>query len=85
MISEIEIETEQSPQKIKKKTQEEIMWFLVMLTFYDTDRKTVKERSKSRVCIYKFQRTRKCNKFSHAYYYLFGNKGAGIFTRGSRL
>ena len=27
------------------------MWFLVMLTFYDTDRKTVKERSRSRVCI----------------------------------
>ena len=27
------------------------MWFLVMLTFYDTDRKTVEERSRSRECI----------------------------------
>ena len=41
MISEIEIETEKSP-----KNQEKDTWsnhvFPVMLTFYDTDRKTVK-------------------------------------------
>ena len=33
--------------------------------------------------MYKFQRKRKCNKFSHAYYYLSGNKGAGPFTIGA--
>ena len=49
MISEIEIETEKSP-KIKKKTQEAVMWFLLCFNS-DTDRKTVKERSRSRVCI----------------------------------
>ena len=42
MASEIEIETEKS-QKLKKKTQ-----VPVMLTFYDSDLKTVKERSMSK-------------------------------------
>ena len=46
MASEIEIETEKS-QKLKKQTQEVIMWFPAMLTFYDSDLKTMKERSRS--------------------------------------
>ena len=50
MISEIEIETEKSPEKSKKDTGSNHV-VPVMLTFYDTGRKTVKERSRSRVCI----------------------------------
>ena len=57
-----------------------------MLMFYDTDLKTVKERSQSRLqSVHKFQRKRKYNEFSQLYYYLFGNKGAGPITRGSRF
>ena len=50
MASEIEIETEKS-QKTKGKDTGSNHGVPVMLTFYDTDRKTVKERSRSRVCI----------------------------------
>ena len=58
----------------------------VMLTFYDSDLKTVKERSRSRLqSVYKFQRKRKYNEFSQLYYDLFGNKGGDPVTRGSRL
>ena len=58
----------------------------VMLEFYDSDLKTVKERNMSRLQSgHKFQRKRKYNEFSQQYYYLFGNKGAGPFTRGSRF
>ena len=50
MASEIEIETEKS-QKLKKKTHPGSNRVLpVMLAFYNTDRKTVKERS---TCIYR--------------------------------
>ena len=89
MASEIEIETEKSKKKkkLKKMTQEVITLVPVMLTFYDSDLKTVKERSRSRLkSMHKFQRKRKYNEFSqYYYYYLFGNKGAGPFNRGSRF
>ena len=63
MASEIEIETEKS-KKTQITTQEVITWFL-MLTFYDSDLKTVKERSRSRLqSEHKFQRKRKYNEFS---------------------
>ena len=84
MASEIEIETEKS-QKTQITIQEVITWFL-MLTFYDSDLKTVKERSRSRLQSgHKFQRKRKFNEFSQQYYYLFSNKGAGPYTRGFRF
>ena len=65
MASEIEIETEKPP-KLKKKTQLGSNHVVpVMLTFYDTDRKTVKERSRPRLqSVHKFQRKRKYNEFS---------------------
>ena len=50
MISEIEIETEKSPKTQEKDTGSNHV-VPVMLTFYVTDRKTVKERTRSRVCI----------------------------------
>ena len=50
MISEIEIETEKSPKNQEKDTGRHHV-VPVMLTFFDTDSKTVKERSRSRVCI----------------------------------
>ena len=52
MTSEIEIETEKS-EKLKKKDTGSNHVVPVMLAFYNTDRKTVKERSiyRSRVCI----------------------------------
>ena len=46
MASEIEIETEKS-QKLKKDTGSNHV-VPVMLTFYDSDLKTVKERSRSK-------------------------------------
>ena len=51
MISEIEIEIEKSPQKSRRRHRKYNHVVRVMLTFYDTDSKTVKERSRSRVCI----------------------------------
>ena len=80
MISEIEIETEKSPKKSRKRHKNVIP---VMLTFYDTDRKNVKERSRSRVCI-NFKEHENVISF-FMYIITFGNKGAGLFTRGSRL
>ena len=57
----------------------------VMFTFYDSDRKTVKERSRSRVCI-NSKEHENVMRFLQAYRYnLLGEKGAGPFTRGSRL
>ena len=50
MASEIEIETEMS-QKTQEKDTGSNHVVPVMLTFYDTDRKILKERSSSRVCI----------------------------------
>ena len=47
MASEIEIETEKSP-KLKKKDTGSNHVVPVMLTFYDSDLKTVKERSMSK-------------------------------------
>ena len=83
MASEIEIETEKSQQTQEKDTGSNHV-VPVVLTLYDTDRKTVKEVGTVQSG-YKFQRTRKYNEFSQAYYYLFGNKGAGTLTRGYRL
>ena len=58
MASEIEIETEKS-QKTQKKDTGSNHVVPVMLTFYDSDLKTVKERSMSRPqSVYKFQRKR---------------------------
>ena len=50
MAPEIEFETEKIPKTQEKDTGSNHV-VPVMLTFYDTDRKTVKERSRSRVCI----------------------------------
>ena len=50
MISEIETEIEKSPKNQEKDTGSNHV-VPVMLTFYDTDRKTVRERNRSRVCI----------------------------------
>ena len=50
MASEIEIETEKSQQTQEKDTGSNHV-VPVVPTFFDTDRKTVKERSRSRVCI----------------------------------
>ena len=55
MASEIEIETEKSSNHVVP----------VMLTFYDSDLNTVKERSRSRLqSVHKFKRKRKYNEFS---------------------
>ena len=63
MASEIEIETEES-QKTQITTQEVITWFL-LCSHSDSNLKTVKERSRSRLqSVHKFQRKRKCNEFS---------------------
>ena len=56
----------------------------VMLTFYDTDCKTVIERSRSRVCI-NSKENENIMSFNMHIITFFGNKGAGPFTRGSRL
>ena len=73
------------PQKIKKKTQEVIMWFLLcshsMILIWKLWKKEV--RLDSRVCI-NSKENEKYNEFSQ-YYYLFGIEGAGPFTRGSRF
>ena len=54
MASEIEIETEKS-QKTREKDTGKNHVVPVMLTFYDSDLKTVKERSRSRLqSVYKF-------------------------------
>ena len=50
MISEIEIETEKS-QKTQGKDTGSNHVVPVMFAFYDTDCKTLKERSRSKVCI----------------------------------
>ena len=64
MASEIEIETEK-PQKTQEKDTGKNHMVPVMLTFYDSDLKTVKERSRSRLqSVHKFQRKRKYNEFS---------------------
>ena len=64
MASEIEIETETSPKTQEKDTGINNV-VPVMLTFYDSDLKTVKERSRSRLqSVHKFQRKRKYNEFS---------------------
>ena len=62
MASEIEIETEKS-QKPQENDVGNYHVVPVMLTFYDSDLKTVKERSRSRLqSMHKFQR--KHNEFS---------------------
>ena len=59
MASEIEIETEKSPKSQEKDTGSNHV-VPIMHTFYDTDRKTVKDRSWSRLkSVHKFQRKRK--------------------------
>ena len=59
MESEIGIETEKS-QKTQEKDTGSNHVAPVMLTFYDSDLKTVKERSKSRLqSVHKFQRKTK--------------------------
>ena len=64
MASEIEIETEKSPKTQEKDTGSNHV-VPVMLTFYDSDLKTVKERSWSRLqSMHKFQRKQKYNEFS---------------------
>ena len=64
MASEIEIETEKS-QKTQENDTGSNHVVPVMLTFYDSDLKTVKERSRSRLqSMHKFQRKRKYNEFS---------------------
>ena len=64
MASEIEIETEKS-QKTQEKDTVSNHVVPVMLTFYGSDLKTVKERSRSRLqSEHKFQRKRKYNEFS---------------------
>ena len=64
MASEIEIETEKS-QKTQNYDTGSNHVVPVMLTFYDSDLKTVKERSRSRLQSgHKFQRKRKYNEFS---------------------
>ena len=65
MASEIEIETEKSPKKTQEKDTGSNHVVPVMLTFYDSDLKTVKERSRSRLqSVHKFQRKRKYNEIS---------------------
>ena len=58
----------------------------VMLAFYNIGLKTVKERSRSRVCI-NSKKTRKCNEFSQAYYWApmgFGDLGRmAIYFQGA--
>ena len=64
MAPEIEVETEKS-QKTQEKDTGSNHVVPVMLTFYDSDLKTVKERSRSRLqSMHKFQRKRKYNEFS---------------------
>ena len=64
MASEIEIEIEKS-QKTQDKDTGNNHVVPVMLTFYDSDLKNVKERSRSRLqSVHKFQRKRKYNVFS---------------------
>ena len=62
MASGIEIETEKSKKKPQEKDIGSNHVVPVMLTFYDSDLKTVKERSRSRLqSVHKFQRKRKYN------------------------
>ena len=64
MASEIEIETEKSQTTQEKDTGSNHV-VPVMLTFYDSDLKTVKERSRCRLqSMHKFQRKRNYNEFS---------------------
>ena len=64
MASEIEIETEKSQRTQEKDTGSNNV-VPVVLTFYDTDRKTVKERSRSRLqSVHIFQRKQKYYEFS---------------------
>ena len=64
MASEIEIETEKS-QKTQEKYTGSNHVVPVVVTFYDTDRRTVKEGSRSRLqSVHIFQRKRKYNEFS---------------------
>ena len=64
MASEIQIETENS-QKTQEKDTGSNHVVPVMLTFYDSDLKTMKERSRSRLqSMHKFQRKRKENELS---------------------
>ena len=63
MASKIEIETEKS-QKTQEIDTGSNHVVPVLLTFYDSDLKTVKERSRSRLhSVHKFQRKRKYNEF----------------------
>ena len=64
MASEIEIETEKSKKNSNNDTGINHV-VPVMLTFYDSDLKTVKEGSRFRLqSVHKFQRKRKYNVFS---------------------
>ena len=65
MASEIEIETEVTKTQEKDTGSNHVV--PVMLAFYNTDRKSVKERSIYRYRV--FQRARKCNECSQAYYW----------------
>ena len=63
MASEIETETEKSQRTQEKDTGSNHV-VPDVLTFYDTDRKTVKERSRSRLqSLHIFQRKRKYYEF----------------------
>ena len=60
MASEIEIETEKSKKNSNNDTGSNHV-----VTFYDSDLKTMKERSRSRLqSVHKFQRKRKYNEIS---------------------
>ena len=64
MASEMNIETKKSPKTQEKDTGSNHL-VPVMLTFYDSDLKTVKERRRSRLqSVHKFQRKRKYNELS---------------------
>ena len=80
MAPEIEIKAEKS-QKTQEKDTGSNHVVPVMLTFYDSDLKTVKERSRSRLqSVHKFQRNKNIMNFHSNI-----NKGADPFTRGSRF
>ena len=64
MASKIEIETKKCPKTQEKDTGSNHV-VPVMLTFNDSDLKTMKERGRSRLqSVHKFQRKRKYNEFS---------------------
>ena len=81
MASEIEIETEKSKTKTQDKDTRSNHVVPVMLILNHTDRKTVKERSRSRVGINSKEHENEMSFRRHIITNLFDN----TFTRGSRL